>query len=314
MLFLTSKIKALFLFSRFMDQQKYTLNDIVKKIDRNKTTLIRWEELGLIPKARRDSRGWRYYNQKQFNKIIKLINQTNYFQDQANQSSKSFLNKFNFLIKPITLKELFLSSVILFFKYSLRTIYELEIFWIGLGNKLSKIKKIKPDFNKEYHFNYALALDLILLFLVIFSWGIYFNVDLRCQTGEKAIASMANLDQAKDNFLNQVDSAGSELAERVLDDSRLSFLFKIDDGFIKVSNSFDSFLQASEQKADMLALSLINFSDSFQKSISSSLVLFLDGYENGLSNTQTNLASLSSLFSESIDSVKELIQDICTEY
>lgn len=55
------------------------LNDILARIDRNKTTLIRWEEAGLIPKARRDSRGWRCYSAKQVDEIIRLVRETNYF-------------------------------------------------------------------------------------------------------------------------------------------------------------------------------------------------------------------------------------------
>jgi DNA-binding transcriptional MerR regulator len=62
-----------------MSEEKYYLNDILKKIDRNKTTLIRWEEQGLIPKAKRDSRGWRYYSKKELKKIIDLIKETDYF-------------------------------------------------------------------------------------------------------------------------------------------------------------------------------------------------------------------------------------------
>ncbi len=63
--------------------QKYSLHDILKKIDRNKTTLIRWEQAGLIPKARRDARGWRYYSQKQVDEIVNLIQKTNYFNKTA---------------------------------------------------------------------------------------------------------------------------------------------------------------------------------------------------------------------------------------
>ena len=62
-----------------MPQEKYYLNDILKRIDRNKTTLIRWEEQGLIPKAKRDSRGWRYYSKKETKEIIDLIKKTDYF-------------------------------------------------------------------------------------------------------------------------------------------------------------------------------------------------------------------------------------------
>jgi len=66
-----------------MSKKKYSLNDILKRIDRNKTTLIRWEEAGLIPKARRDIRGWRYYSQEEAENIVNLIKKTNYFRETA---------------------------------------------------------------------------------------------------------------------------------------------------------------------------------------------------------------------------------------
>jgi len=62
-----------------MPKEKYYINEILRELDRNKTTLIRWEEKGLIPKAKRDSRGWRYYSQKEIQRIIKLIKKSNYF-------------------------------------------------------------------------------------------------------------------------------------------------------------------------------------------------------------------------------------------
>lgn len=59
---------------------KFRLNDIVRQIDRDKSTIIRWEELGLIPKAKRDSRGWRYYDEAEVKEIVRRIKETNYFQ------------------------------------------------------------------------------------------------------------------------------------------------------------------------------------------------------------------------------------------
>ena len=47
--------------------------DILREIDRNKTTLIRWEEAGLIPKAQRDSRGWRCYSKEEAEEIIGAV-------------------------------------------------------------------------------------------------------------------------------------------------------------------------------------------------------------------------------------------------
>ena len=65
-----------------MAEKKYYLNEILRKVDRNKTTLIRWEEEGLIPQAKRDSRGWRYYFHEEIESITNLIIKTNYFKKQ----------------------------------------------------------------------------------------------------------------------------------------------------------------------------------------------------------------------------------------
>ncbi|MBN1778634.1 MAG: MerR family transcriptional regulator [Candidatus Buchananbacteria bacterium] len=67
----------------------YRLCDILNRIDRNKITLIRWEEQGLIPKAQKDSRGWRYYSKEQVDQIINMVKQTNYFRQQADQQINS---------------------------------------------------------------------------------------------------------------------------------------------------------------------------------------------------------------------------------
>ncbi|MDP3785154.1 MAG: MerR family transcriptional regulator, partial [bacterium] len=54
-------------------QKIYRLIDLVRRLDRNKNTLLRWEAEGKVPKARRDSRGWRYYTPEDFEFIVKLI-------------------------------------------------------------------------------------------------------------------------------------------------------------------------------------------------------------------------------------------------
>lgn len=59
----------------------YRLNDILSRLDRNKTTVLRWEKMGLIPPARRDSRGWRYYTAEEVEHILKLVQETNYFKE-----------------------------------------------------------------------------------------------------------------------------------------------------------------------------------------------------------------------------------------
>ena len=65
----------------------YRLQDILREIDRNKTTVIRWEEQGLIPAAPRDSRGWRYYTREQVEEIIRLVKTTDYFRNSDETSS-----------------------------------------------------------------------------------------------------------------------------------------------------------------------------------------------------------------------------------
>jgi len=69
-----------------MKHKTYRLKDIGEEIDRDKTTIIRWEREGLIPKAKRDSRGWRYYTKEQADQIVNKVLSTNYFQKKANMS------------------------------------------------------------------------------------------------------------------------------------------------------------------------------------------------------------------------------------
>jgi DNA-binding transcriptional MerR regulator len=66
-----------------MKHKTYRLKDIGEEIDRDKTTIIRWEREGLIPKAKRDSRGWRYYSKEQADQIVNKVLSTNYFQKKA---------------------------------------------------------------------------------------------------------------------------------------------------------------------------------------------------------------------------------------
>lgn len=61
---------------------KYRLHDIAQRIDRDKSTIIRWEKQGLISQAKRDSRGWRYYSSSEVKKIVNQAKLTNYFQDK----------------------------------------------------------------------------------------------------------------------------------------------------------------------------------------------------------------------------------------
>jgi DNA-binding transcriptional MerR regulator len=67
--------------------KKYRLKDIEDRIDRDKTTLIRWEKAGLIPRAKRDSRGWRYYSKDQVHEIVSRVLTTDYFRNVPKGSS-----------------------------------------------------------------------------------------------------------------------------------------------------------------------------------------------------------------------------------
>jgi predicted transcriptional regulator len=62
-----------------MEQKKYHLKDIEEKIDRDKTTIIRWEKEGMIPRAKRDSRGWRYYSYQEVAEIVSKVLNSDYF-------------------------------------------------------------------------------------------------------------------------------------------------------------------------------------------------------------------------------------------
>ncbi len=57
----------------------YRISDIARRVDRSNTAIVRWEKLGLIPKAKRDSRGWRVYAEDQIDAIVERVQKTNYF-------------------------------------------------------------------------------------------------------------------------------------------------------------------------------------------------------------------------------------------
>jgi hypothetical protein len=57
----------------------YRIGQLAKELDRHAITVKRWEEEGLIPKARRDSRGWRYYTEAEVREIKRIVEERNYF-------------------------------------------------------------------------------------------------------------------------------------------------------------------------------------------------------------------------------------------
>ena len=60
----------------------YRVSDIAKRTDRTPTTILRWEKTGLIPKAKRDSRGWRIYTKDDIRTIVERIHSTHYFEKE----------------------------------------------------------------------------------------------------------------------------------------------------------------------------------------------------------------------------------------
>ena len=67
--------------SRPFDEERriYKIGELARELDRSTLTIKKWEESGLIPKAKRDSRGWRYYTEDDINRIKEIIKENKYF-------------------------------------------------------------------------------------------------------------------------------------------------------------------------------------------------------------------------------------------
>ena len=63
----------------FDDSRRYRIGELAKELDRSTLTIKKWEENGLIPEAKRDSRGWRYYTEEDINEIKVILKKHNYF-------------------------------------------------------------------------------------------------------------------------------------------------------------------------------------------------------------------------------------------
>ena len=64
-----------------MANKFYKIKDVALRIDRSILTLKRWEKQGLIPEARKDSRGWRIYTEEEVQEILQRVRETNYFRN-----------------------------------------------------------------------------------------------------------------------------------------------------------------------------------------------------------------------------------------
>ena len=67
-----------------IDEEKiYKIGKLANELDRCPLTIKRWESRGLIPKAKRDSRGWRYYTVDDVKSIVRIAKENNYFSTLA---------------------------------------------------------------------------------------------------------------------------------------------------------------------------------------------------------------------------------------
>jgi|GEM_PF-1062747 len=57
----------------------YRIGEVAKELDRSTLTIKKWEASGLIPKAKKDSRGWRYYTEDDINEIKRILEEHEYF-------------------------------------------------------------------------------------------------------------------------------------------------------------------------------------------------------------------------------------------
>ena len=64
-----------------MAAKLYKIGDLALRLDRSILTIKRWEKQGLIPKARKDSRGWRVYTEDEVQTILKKVRESNYFRN-----------------------------------------------------------------------------------------------------------------------------------------------------------------------------------------------------------------------------------------
>jgi DNA-binding transcriptional MerR regulator len=60
----------------------YRVKEVTKILDRDRTTIFRWEREGRIPAPGRDSRGWRIYTDVDLERMRGLIRELSGFTDR----------------------------------------------------------------------------------------------------------------------------------------------------------------------------------------------------------------------------------------
>jgi len=56
-------------------KEVYYVKDVSRIIDRDKSTIFRWEKEGRISFPKRDSRGWRIYSKYDVDKMKRLVSE-----------------------------------------------------------------------------------------------------------------------------------------------------------------------------------------------------------------------------------------------
>ncbi len=63
----------------------YRIGELAKELDRSTLTIKKWEDSGLIPMAKRDSRGWRYYTEDDISEIKVILKENDYFASHSKE-------------------------------------------------------------------------------------------------------------------------------------------------------------------------------------------------------------------------------------
>ncbi len=66
----------------------FKIRDFALRVNRDNQTIKRWEEEEYIPKARRDSRQYRVYNEKEMEELVNLVIESDYFRDKKKYPRK----------------------------------------------------------------------------------------------------------------------------------------------------------------------------------------------------------------------------------
>jgi len=66
---------------------------VEKLIDRDRNTILRWEREGLIPHPQKDSRGWRFYTEKDIEIIKEFMEKMKVKREEFYRSQKKTQSK-----------------------------------------------------------------------------------------------------------------------------------------------------------------------------------------------------------------------------